>query len=267
MKNLRIIEQYLRFNCSICMINCMIVKQLIWEFFQNFRSVSKFLVWRRNRLFRNKIYSKIVHFTLENNFCIELTRQTFANCNNVLLELKLSNIVIFVIWHYRFVIIIIIIRTTETSHYWQFTIICWNVDDVAFEHIYNYVQIAKIERLFKRLTIDFWLNFIVAIAIATMYIYKNSFSVHFTLALLSTLTLLSTIIVVEHDYCCWARLSHIVNTSFTSKSNFSILHFLSAVFMITSHINLYDKIFSQLFNKDHMNRKNIAVEFKQKLHE
>ena len=137
-------------------------------------------------------------------------------------------------FYYRFVIIIIIIRTTKTSHYWQFTIIRWNVNNVAFEHTHNYVQIAKIERLFKQLTIDFWLNFFIAIAIATMlqqccnivsfslmkYIYKNFFSVHFTLTLLLSVDRQLT------------RLSHIVNTSMRQiRTSFYDLHWFLTIFM------------------------------------
>ena len=60
------------FSCSICMINCMIIRQLIWRFFQNFRRISEFLDWIRNRLFRNKIYSQAVFLTLENHSCTGL---------------------------------------------------------------------------------------------------------------------------------------------------------------------------------------------------
>ena len=61
-------------SCSICMINCMIIRQLIWRLFQDFRRISKFLDWIRNRLSRNKIYSQTVLLTLENHSCTELTR-------------------------------------------------------------------------------------------------------------------------------------------------------------------------------------------------
>ena len=139
------------FNCSICMINCMIIRQLIWRFFQDFRRISEFLDWIRNRLFRiriwliqNQIYSQIVFFTLKNHFCIELTKQTFANCNNALCRIKIIKYHHFR-YHHRSVIIIIALLY-ETSHYEQFTIIRWDVDDFAFEYTHNYVQIAEIER-------------------------------------------------------------------------------------------------------------------------
>ena len=72
MKNTQIIEQYLWYNCSFCMINCMIIRQSTWELFWIFVLSQKFLGEIRNRLFRNQIYSKIVHLTLENNSCTEL---------------------------------------------------------------------------------------------------------------------------------------------------------------------------------------------------
>ena len=68
-------EQYLWFSCSICMIKCIIIRQLIWKFNQDFRRISEFLDWIRNRLFRNKVYSQIVLLTLENHSCIELLRR------------------------------------------------------------------------------------------------------------------------------------------------------------------------------------------------
>ena len=111
-------------------------------------------------------------------------------------------------------------------------IIRWDIVDFAFEYTHVYVQIAKIEHLFKQLTVDFWLNFFIAITIATLlqsllqfllqsqYIYKNFFNVHFTLALLLNVNRQLT------------RLLHIVNTSMRQiRTNFYDLHWFLTIFM------------------------------------
>ena len=119
-------------------------------------------------------------------------------------------------------------------------IIRWDVDAFAFEYIHNYVQIVKIER-FVQTIINWFLKksrFFILYYVMTCYLYHIICIYHtFSIRILFSAFSFSVFFESSHVAC---RKSH----------EFLRFAFIFSIFHVTSHIDLYCRVSSQLLNND-----------------